>query len=314
VSIAELSAPVKLGIQKVTARIGARVTGVDISRELTPDAVAAIRAALNEHKALVFDATGLDDEGQQRFVRYFGELTTAHPTVPSIEGAPNILPVDSERGGRANHWHTDVTFVVNPPQLSTLRSITIPPYGGETLIANSAAAYRDLPEPLRAFADTLWAVHTNVYDYAVPVEARDENHNEQRKIFQRIKFETAHPVVRVHPLTGERGLFIGGFAQRIVGLSTSESRRILDIFQAYVTRPENILRWRWSPNELVLFDNRITQHYAIDNYDDQPRRLHRVTAAGDIPVGIDGRRSHSIEGDASHYTSVAEVEALIAAG
>jgi taurine dioxygenase len=314
VSIAELSAPVKLGIQKVTARIGARVTGVDISRELTPDAVAAIRAALNEHKALVFDATGLDDEGQQRFVRYFGELTTAHPTVPSIEGAPNILPVDSERGGRANHWHTDVTFVVNPPQLSTLRSITIPPYGGETLIANSAAAYRDLPEPLRAFADTLWAVHTNVYDYAVPVEARDENHNEQRKIFQRIKFETAHPVVRVHPLTGERGLFIGGFAQRIVGLSTSESRRILDIFQAYVTRPENILRWRWSPNELVLFDNRITQHYAIDNYDDQPRRLHRVTAAGDIPVGIDGRRSYSIEGDASHYTSVAEVEALIAAG
>jgi taurine dioxygenase len=314
VSIAELSAPVKLGIQKVTARIGARVTGVDISRELTPDAVAAIRAALNEHKALVFDATGLDDEGQQRFVRYFGELTTAHPTVPSIEGAPNILPVDSERGGRANHWHTDVTFVVNPPQLSTLRSITIPPYGGETLIANSAAAYRDLPEPLRAFADTLWAVHTNVYDYAVPVEARDENHNEQRKIFQRIKFETAHPVVRVHPLTGERGLFIGGFAQRVVGLSTSESRRILDIFQAYVTRPENILRWRWSPNELVLFDNRITQHYAIDNYDDQPRRLHRVTAAGDIPVGIDGRRSYSIEGDASHYTSVAEVEALIAAG
>jgi taurine dioxygenase len=157
-------------------------------------------------------------------------------------------------------------------------------------------------------------VHTNVYDYAVPNEARSENYSEQRKIFQSIKFETVHPVVRVHPLTGERGLFIGGFAQRILGLSTTESRKILDIFQAYVTRPENILRWRWSPNELVLFDNRITQHYAIDNYDDQPRRLHRVTAAGDVPVGIDGQRSYSIEGDASHYTSVAEVEALIAAG
>ena len=307
-------AAVQLDVRKVTARIGARVSGVDISRELTAETVAAIRAALNEHKALVFDATGLDDEGQQRFVRHFGDLTTAHPTVPSIEGAPNILPVDSERGGRANHWHTDVTFVVNPPQLSTLRSITIPPYGGETLIANSAAAYRDLPQPLRAFADTLRAVHTNVYDYAVPDEARGEHHAEHRKIFQRIKFETVHPVVRVHPLTGERGLFIGGFAQRIVGLSGTESRTILDIFQSYVTRPENILRWRWSPNELVLFDNRITQHYAIDNYDDQPRRLHRVTAAGDVPVGIDGQPSHSIEGDASHYTSVAEVEALIAAG
>jgi taurine dioxygenase len=305
-------AAVQLDVRKVTARIGARVSGVDISQELTAETVAAIRAALNEHKALVFDATGLDDEGQQRFVRHFGDLTTAHPTVPSIEGAPNILPVDSERGGRANHWHTDVTFVVNPPQLSTLRSITVPPYGGETLIANSAAAYRDLPQPLRAFADTLRAVHTNVYDYAVPDEARGEHYAEHRKIFQRIKFETVHPVVRVHPLTGERGLFIGGFAQRIVGLSATESRTLLDIFQSYVTRPENILRWRWSPNELVLFDNRITQHYAIDNYDDQPRRLHRVTAAGDVPVGIDGRPSHSIEGDASHYTSVAEVEALIA--
>ncbi|HET9170997.1 MAG TPA: TauD/TfdA family dioxygenase [Actinospica sp.] len=304
----------RLDVQKVTARIGARVSGVDIAEELGPDTVAAIRSALNEHKALVFDAADLDDEGQQRFVRYFGDLTTAHPTVPSIEGAPNILPVDSERGGRANHWHTDVTFVVNPPQLSTLRSITIPPYGGETLIANSAAAYRDLPEPLRAFADTLHAVHTNVYDYAVPDEARNANHAEHRKVFQSIKFETVHPFVRVHPLTGERGLFIGGFAQRILGLSAGESRKILDIFQAYVTRPENVLRWRWSPNELVLFDNRITQHYAIDNYDDQPRRLHRVTAAGDVPVGIDGQRSYSLEGDASHYTSVAEVEALIAAG
>jgi taurine dioxygenase len=101
-------------------------------------------------------------------------------------------------------------------------------------------------------------------------------------------------------------LFIGGFAQRIVGLSVGESRKLLDLFQSYVTRPENILRWRWSPNQLVLFDNRITQHYAIDNYDGRPRRLNRVTVAGDIPVGIEGKESYSIEGDASHYTSVAE--------
>ena len=302
-----VSAPTRLEVQKVTARIGARVTGVDITRELDPDTVDAIRSALNEHKALVFDATGLDDEGQQRFARHFGDLTTAHPTVPALDGEPNILPVDSERGGRANHWHTDVTFVVSPPQASTLRSITIPPYGGETLIANSAAAYRDLPEPLRAFADTLWAVHTNVYDYAVPAQQADEDFAERRKVFTSIPFETAHPVVRVHPLTGERGLFIGGFAQRIVGLSSSESRQILELLQAYVTRPENVLRWRWSPNELVLFDNRITQHYAIDNYDDLPRRLHRVTVAGDVPTGIAGQRSYVIKGDASHYTTVAEV-------
>jgi len=291
-------------IQKVTAHIGARVLGVDISKPLDDITVAALRTALNEHKALVFDDVDLDDEGQQAFARHFGDLTTAHPTVPAVDGAPNVLPVDSERG-RANHWHTDVTFVLNPPQASTLRSITIPPYGGETLIANAAAAYRDLPEPLRAFADTLWAEHTNDYDYAVPDENVDEEQAAQRAQFTSIKFRTAHPVVRVHPLTGERGLFIGGFAQRIVGLSVGESRRILDLLQSYVMRPENVLRHRWSENQLVLFDNRITQHYAVDNYDKQPRRLHRVTAAGDIPVGVEGKESYAIEGDAAHYTSVA---------
>ncbi|MER6270779.1 MULTISPECIES: TauD/TfdA dioxygenase family protein [unclassified Streptomyces] len=291
-------------IRKVTANIGAQVLGVDIAKPLDEEQVAAVREALNVHKALVFDDVRLDDEGQEAFARHFGDLTTAHPTVPAVDGAPNVLPVDSERG-RANHWHTDVTFVLNPPQASTLRSLTVPPYGGETLITSSAAAYRQLPEPLRALADTLWAEHTNDYDYAVPDEEIDAEKAAQRAQFTSIKFRTVHPVVRVHPLTGERGLFIGGFAQRIVGLSKDESRRILDLLQAYVTRPENILRHRWSPNQLVLFDNRITQHYAVDNYDGAPRRLNRVTVAGDVPVGIEGKESYSIEGDASHYTSVA---------
>ncbi|MER5436792.1 TauD/TfdA family dioxygenase [Streptomyces sp. NPDC002588] len=294
-----------IDIRKVTARIGAHVSGVDLSKPLDEETHAALREALNVHKALVFDAVGLDDEGQQAFVRHFGDITTAHPTVPSVDGTPNVLPVDSERGRAANHWHTDVTFVLNPPQATSLRSLTVPPYGGETLIASSAAAYRDLPEPLRRLADTLWAEHTNDYDYAVPEESLDEQQAAARAQFTSIKYRTVHPVVRVHPLTGERGLFIGGFAQRIVGLSAGESRKILDLLQSYVTRPENLLRHRWSENQLVLFDNRITQHYAVDNYDHLPRRLHRVTVAGDVPVGIEGKESYSIEGDAAHYTSVA---------
>lgn len=294
-----------LDIRKVTANIGAHVFGVDIAKPLDEETYAALREALNVHKALVFDEVNLDDETHQAFVRHFGEVTTAHPTVPSVDGTPNVLPVDSERGRAANHWHTDVTFVLNPPQATTLRSLTVPPYGGETLIASSAAAYRDLPEPLRRLADTLWAEHTNDYDYAVPEEALDQEQAAARAQFTSIKYRTVHPVVRVHPLTGERGLFIGGFAQRIVGLSVGESRRILDLLQSYVTRPENVLRHRWSENQLVVFDNRITQHYAIDNYDGAPRRLHRVTAAGDVPVGVEGKESYSIEGDAAHYTSVA---------
>ncbi len=302
------SVSTKLGIRKVTARIGAEVTGVGPALELDAETVAAIRAALNEHKALVFRDVSLDDTGQQRFAGYFGPLTTAHPTVPAVAGAPHVLPVDSE-DSRSNHWHTDVTFVLNPPQASTLRSIVVPPYGGETLIANTGAAYRALPGPLRAFADTLWSVHTNDYDYAVPPESLNETRRARRAMFVSTKYETAHPVVRVHPLTGERGLFIGGFAQRIVGLSKGESTDILRLLQAYVTRPENVLRVAWQPGQLVLFDNRITQHYAIDNYDDLPRRLNRVTVAGDIPVGLDGRQSYSVKGDASHYTPIADAAA-----
>lgn len=293
-----------LEVRKLTANIGAEVSGVRLSEPLDADTIRAIRDALNVHKALVFRNVDLDDEGQQRFAGYFGDLTSAHPTVPSIEGVPNVLPVDSERG-TASNWHTDVTFVVSPPQLSTLRSVVVPPYGGETLIANTGAAYRKLPKQLRKLADSLVAVHSNASDYAVP-QVKDPKAEERRKIFTRIVFETAHPVVRVHPLTGEQNLFIGGFARGIVGLRASESQDLLRIFQSYVTQPENILRVSWEPNQLVIFDNRITQHYALDNYDRLPRRLHRVTVAGDIPVGVDGTKSYSIKGDASHYTTVAE--------
>jgi len=139
--------------------------------------------------------------------------------VASVQGEENVLP-DSENGS-ANTWHTDVTFVVNPPQASTLRSIDLPAYGA--LITTSAGAYQDLPEELRNFADTLWPIHTNNYDYSVPENLEHANAEERRKELTRLKFETAPPMVRVHPLTGECGLFIGGFAQRlrIVGLSST---------------------------------------------------------------------------------------------
>lgn len=289
-------------VRQLSATIGAEVSGIDISQPLDEGSIAYINEALLKHKALVFRDAPLDDDGQQQFAAQFGTLTTAHPTVPSVAGAPSVLPVDSEGGMPANTWHTDVTFVVNPPKASTLVSHVVPPYGGETLIANTAAAYRDLPEPLRAFADRLWAVHTNDHDYAVIPEDLDEETRLRREIFASTVFESQHPVVRVHPETGEKGLFLGGFATRLKGLSKSESRDLIRIFQAYITRPENIVRVSWQPGQLVLFDNRITQHYAIDNYDRLPRRLHRVTVAGDVPQSVSGERSTSLIGDASHYT------------
>ena len=290
--------------RKLSGRFGAEIVGVDLRSPLDAVTVQWLIEALHQHKVLGFRDQHLDDDTHQAFVAHFGALTTAHPTVPSVDGAPNVLPVDSLEGGRANNWHTDVTFVPAPPKASSLRGITIPPYGGNTLFADTAGAYRDLPEPLRAFADTLDAVHTNDYDYAVP-HLRREGDEARRQRFISRKFRTAHPVVRVHPDTGNRNLFIGGFAQRIVGLSNTESRDILRLLQAYVTRPENTIRWQWAPGDVVIWDNRTTQHYAPDDYDDLPRLLHRVTVDGDVPVGVDGRRSYSIEGDASHYSATA---------
>ncbi len=296
-----------LSVRKLTSRIGAVVEGVDLAADPGGEEVAALRGALNEHKVIVFDGVHLDDAGQERVASWFGQLTSAHPTVPAVPGTTNVLAVDSETS-KANEWHSDVTFVVNPPQVSTLRSIVTTPYGGETLIANTAAAYRDLPDSLRDLADSLWAVHTNRYDYARP-PARTEAIRELDEIFVSTEYEAEHPVVRVHPLTGERSLFIGGFVRRIVGLSSAESAALLQIFQSYVTRPENIVRWSWSPGQLLIFDNRITQHYAVDNYDDQPRRLNRVTVAGDVPVSVDGRRSRQLIGDVSHYSPLLEAVA-----
>ena len=126
---------------------------------------------------------------------------------------------------------------------------------------------------------------------------------EYHQVFVAQRYRTAHPVVRIHPESGAPNLFIGGFASSIVGLSRTESRDLLRLLQAYVTRPENTLRHRWAVGDVVVFDNRTTQHYAADDYGDLPRKLHRVTVAGDVPVGADGGTSHVLEGDeASHYT------------
>ncbi|WP_127550852.1 TauD/TfdA family dioxygenase [Actinoplanes sp. OR16] len=290
-------------IRRIGGRIGAEFLDVDLSQPIAPDLAAEIGGALVEHKVLVFRGQNLDDEAHVRFASIFGSLTTAHPTVPSVDGQQNVLEVAGGEGARANTWHTDVTFVLSPPKATTLRSLVIPPYGGDTLFSNTAAAYRDLPASLRRLADGLWAVHSNEYDYAEHPQFRSEELDEYQKVFTSTRYSTAHPVVRINPDSEQPNLFIGGFTTGIIGLSKSEGRDILRALQAYVTRPENTLRHQWQVGDVVVWDNRSTQHYAVDDYGDLPRRLHRVTIAGDVPVGADGGKSYIIEGDeAAHYT------------
>ncbi|GIE34476.1 taurine dioxygenase [Actinoplanes italicus] len=292
-----------IDITRIGGRIGAEVSGIDLKLPVEPGDAKEIHDALVEHKVLVFRDQHLDDEQHQRFASIFGELTLAHPTVPSVDGQANVLEVAGGEGARANAWHTDVTFVVAPPKATTLRSLVIPPYGGDTLFSNTAAAYADLPEHLRFLADRLWAEHSNEYDYAEHPQFRSAEVEAYQKVFVSTRYRTAHPVVRVNPDSGVPNLFIGNFVVGIEGLSRTESRDILRLLQYYVTRPENTLRHKWQVGDIVVWDNRSTQHYAADDYGDLARKLHRVTVAGDVPVGVNGEKSRILEGDeATHYT------------
>jgi taurine dioxygenase len=300
----------RIEIIPVAGRIGAEIRGVDLRTALSKETVAEIRAALLAHKVVFFRKQEIDEKGQVAFAKRFGPTTLAHPTVPALVDHPEVLDLDYRRSeARANNWHTDVTFVDAPPLGSVLRAITIPPAGGDTVWANSETAYEDLPAPLRSLADQLWAVHTNSYDYAAAQLDLSENARNRKAQFESIDFETLHPVVRVHPETGVPGLFIGGFARRIKGLSPAESAEILKLLQSYVTRLENSVRWRWSEGDVAFWDNRATQHYAVADYGTQPRHVRRVTIVGDVPVGLNGERSQALKGDASHYNQRARAAA-----
>ncbi|MEV7611478.1 TauD/TfdA family dioxygenase [Streptomyces sp. NPDC089799] len=275
----------------IGGRIGAVIEGVRLGGDLAPEAVTAVRDAVLAHKVIFFRAQHhLDEEGHEAFARLLG-TPVAHPTVPSADGR-YALGIDSHHGARANQWHTDVTFVPAYPAFSILRAVTIPPYGGDTLWANTATAYAHLPEPLRALADGLRAVHSNEYDYAaLKPDAVPEALAQYREVFTSTKFLTEHPVVRVHPETGERTLLLGNFVQRLQGLTGRDSRALVDLFQAHVELPENTVRWQWQPGDVAIWDNRATQHYGVDDSDDHERTLRRVTVDGDVPVGVDGRPS-----------------------
>ncbi|MBW8725906.1 MAG: TauD/TfdA family dioxygenase [Inquilinus limosus] len=280
-----------LDLRPIAGRIGAEIRGLRLSGDLDVATLDRLRAALHRHKVIFLRGQDLDDAGQEAFARALGD-PVAHPTQPVATGADFLLELDSTRGQRANSWHTDVTFVDAYPQASILRAVTVPEFGGDTIWANTATAYLDLPAPLRGLADQLWALHSNDYDYAAAhPEATPERLRYHRDVFASTVYETEHPVVRVHPVTGEHTLVLGHFVRRFLGLSANESAQLFVTLQAYVTRPENTVRWQWQAGDVAIWDNRATQHYAVNDYGDRRRVVRRATIAGDIPAALDGRRS-----------------------
>ncbi|WP_313486525.1 TauD/TfdA family dioxygenase [Pseudescherichia sp.] len=284
-----------LDIHPVAGNIGAEVRNISLSAELDDAVFRQIETALVKYKVLFFrQQSHLTDESHQAFGARFGNIV-AHPTVPAPQGT-RLFELDASKGGgRADSWHTDVTFVEAFPKISILRGVTIPEYGGDTVWANTARAYEQLPESLKRLADSLRAIHSNNYDYGAERIVTEEHRlNHHKNVFVSSVWEAEHPLVHVHPVSGERALLLGHFVKKLVGLNSRESAQIFDLLQNRVIRLENTVRWQWQQDDVVIWDNRSTQHYAVNDYGDQPRVVRRVTVEGEPAVGIDGSRSRTV--------------------
>lgn len=272
-------------VTRVTTAIGALVEGVDLSQELTQPQVDRLAELLAQHQVLFFRDQPLTPQQQVRFASRFGTLHV-HPIYPVLPELPEILVLDTHKDFLPDNdnWHTDVTFSETPPMAGILAAKQMPSSGGDTLWSSCSAAYDGLSQPMRGFLDGLTAQHSVAKSF--PPE-RWQNDPAFKERYERAVAKhppVNHPVVRTHPVTGRKGLFVnGGFTTHINELRPTESRVLLDFLDAHAGRPEFTVRWRWKVGDLVFWDNRVTQHYAVADYLPERRVVYRATVNGDKP-------------------------------
>jgi len=293
-----------LAIRPLSVHIGAEISGVDLSRPLSPAEVEQIWEALLKWKVVFFRDQILDHDRHIAMARRFGQPTPGHVVFGGDSEHPEIYSIARHRTANSGHgppmirpwtgWHTDITAALNPPGQSILRAGTVPPYGGDTQWTNLAAAYQALSVTMRGFLDGLRGVHR-----FANLTGGTGSETYRRQVAER-SLVAEHPLVRVHPETGERVLYVSpGFLKTIVDLSPRESQGLLELLWEHSVRPEFTVRFRWEPGSVAFWDNRSTAHLAPrDIYDtDFDRQFWRVTLMGDVPVGVDGRPSTAIDGE-----------------
>lgn len=296
-----IDSSLSLAVRPLSGAIGAVVDGLDLSAPLGDELVGAVRAALLAHRVLFFPAQHLSPEAHVAFARQFGELTAGHPVIGGIDGHPEVFEIDysesrrlyasygdvtTRPGGNAVDWHTDVTFVERPPLGSILNATVIPASGGDTLWTNQVAAYDALSPALRDFLDGLHAVHDGSAQFAALLAAREGDVDWDGSVYDELR-PVVHPVVRVHPETGERALFVNaGFTSHIVELTRAESDALLAYLYAHSTQHAFSVRYHWTAGDVAFWDNRATQHAVVGDFGEQHRVIQRVTLRGDIPVGV----------------------------
>lgn len=272
-----------LNILPMTPTIGAEVEGIDLSRPLDARTVSALRRALLDWKVLFFRDQDITTEQHLAFARNFGDLEV-HPFAPQKPGYPEVLAIthDANSRGKENTWHSDVTWRLEPSLGSILRALEIPPVGGDTLFADMYAAYDGLKDEVKAKLEGKVAVHDFV-NFRKGMRKRGVS-EEEIAAFDRQYPKVEHPVIRTHPETGRKAIYVNaGFTQHIVGMEKAESDALLAHLYAQAAIPEYQYRFRWTPNAIAFWDNRASQHYAASDYFPAVRRMERVTVVGDRP-------------------------------
>ncbi len=273
---------VDLDVRPLSPTIGAEIRGVDCSADLADSVVASIRRIWLEHLVVFFPDQHLDDETQLAFARRFGELTESHPVEPRVVEREQIHTIDSAKD-RTNFWHTDITFMNRPAMASMLRAVEVPDAGGDTMWSDTRAAYDTLAAPLRGLCDELSAYHYEPF-YAQMVAEGHGNVWEGTKLTRLLP--ALHPVVRVHPETGRKNLFVNPkFTVSVKDLPEAQSADFLALLYHHMTDPAFVVRYHWRPGTLAFWDNRATMHFGIYDYGERRRIMQRVTLRGDTPVG-----------------------------
>lgn len=274
-----------LTITPLSAALGAQIDGVTLNRPLTVEHRDAIQQALLKYQVLFFRNQPLNPVQQATFAAYFGDLHI-HPIYPNVPEQPEVLILDTAVTDVRDNavWHTDVTFLPTPALGAVLSAKQLQAFGGDTLWASGIAAFEALSAPLRQLLEGLTATHNFIKSF--PVE-RFGNTPEDLARWEETRRKNpplSHPVIRTHPVSGRKALFVNeGFTTRINELEEAESEAILKLLFAHATRPEFTIRWRWQENDVAFWDNRVTQHYAVDDYRPNRRVMHRATILGDAP-------------------------------
>ncbi len=275
-------ADIDLDVRPLSPTIGAEIRGVDCAADLSDATIAAIRTVWLDRLVVFFPDQHLEDEEQIAFAGRFGQLTESHPVEARVVEHEEIHTIDS-RKDRTNFWHTDITFMKRPAMGSMLRSIVVPDAGGDTMWCDTRAAYDALAEPLRRLCDELSAYHYSPF-YAQAVAEGHGNVWEGKKLTRLLP--ALHPVVRVHPETGRRNLFVNpGFTASLKDFPDGQGADLLRLLYDHMADPAFIVRHHWQPGTLAFWDNRATMHFGIYDYGDSRRVMHRVTLRGDEPVG-----------------------------